>query len=297
MRASACASPGKAEGGTGTPPPQKKNRGGRGGGAREQPTAPKLPANTTRGGQTPNPEGTEDRTPKEAQGDHPAKTGNTKPGTAAHREKGHRNMQTHTTLEEKKNSQQPSPKERGWGDRDHKARDKDSQQPTPQSQTKTLPKKQSAKNTPRQPNQKGRGTAETRAQHARRHSAPQPGKAGNKRGPRTNTHPRTAPPTRRCRRPRGTGARAHTIPNTGPRKGGAQPKPKLQHARPHRTPEPETAGGRRSAHANHTRPISRPKPKPNHGQHEQPAKQGQHQKPYPNTPRARPCNRIYQFVF
>ena len=40
----------------------------------------------------------------------PAKTGNTKPGTAAHREKGLRTMQTHTT---KKKSQQPSPKERG----------------------------------------------------------------------------------------------------------------------------------------------------------------------------------------
>ena len=77
MRASACASPGKAEGGTGRPP-QKKTEGG-GGGAQKQPTATRLPANTTRGGQTHLPEGTEDRTPKEAQGDHPAKTGNTKP--------------------------------------------------------------------------------------------------------------------------------------------------------------------------------------------------------------------------
>ena len=83
-------------------PPQKKNRGGGVGGAREQPTATKPPANTTRGGQTPHPEGTQDRTPKEAQGDHPTKTGNTKPGTAAHREKGHRNMQTHTTPKKKK---------------------------------------------------------------------------------------------------------------------------------------------------------------------------------------------------
>ena len=46
-----------------------------------------------------------------------------------------------------------------------------------------------------------------------------------------------------------TGARAHRHPNTPPRRGGAQPKPKPQHARPHRTPEPEMAGGRRSAHA------------------------------------------------
>ena len=116
------------------PPRKKKTTEGGGGGARKQPTATKPPANTTRGGQTPLPEGTEDRTPKEAQGDHPAKTGNTKPGTAAHREKGHRNMQTHTT--QKKGSQQPSRKERGWGDRYHKARDRDTQQPTPQENKK-----------------------------------------------------------------------------------------------------------------------------------------------------------------
>ena len=128
MRASACASQGKAEGGTGRPPPKKKknNRGGRGGGGRKQPTATKPPANTTRGGQTPPPEGTEDRTPKEGQGDHRAKTGNTKSGPAAHREKGHRKMQTHNT--KKKKSQQPSRKERGWGDRDQRARDRDTHQ-------------------------------------------------------------------------------------------------------------------------------------------------------------------------
>ena len=38
---------------------------------------------------SPPPEGTEDRTPTEAQGDHPPKTGNTKPVTADHGEKGH----------------------------------------------------------------------------------------------------------------------------------------------------------------------------------------------------------------
>ena len=99
-----------------------------------QPTATKPPANTTRGGQTPHPEGTEDRTPKEAQGDHPAKTGNTKQGTAAHREKGQQNMQTHNKKKKRANS--PAPKEREWGDRDHKARDRDTQQPTTQSKKK-----------------------------------------------------------------------------------------------------------------------------------------------------------------
>ena len=114
MRASACASPGETEGGTGRPPfkNKKKNRGGRGGG-RIQPTATKPPANTTRGGQTPHPEGTEDRTAKEAQGDHPAKTGNTKPGTAAHREKGHRNMQTKKNIKKKESAAQPERKAMG----------------------------------------------------------------------------------------------------------------------------------------------------------------------------------------
>ena len=141
------------------PPPQKKNnRGGRGG-ARKQPTATKPPANTTRGGRTPPPpEGTKDRTPKEAQGDHPGKTGNTKPGTSAHREKGHRTLQTHTT--KKKKSQQSSPKERGSGDRDHKARDRDTQQ-----------KKKRKKNTPTtQPRRAGHsrdpGPAGTPTPHA-----------------------------------------------------------------------------------------------------------------------------------
>ena len=54
------------------PPPQRKKTGGGGGGARKQPTATKPPANTTRGGQTPHPEGTEDRTPKRGTGGPPS---------------------------------------------------------------------------------------------------------------------------------------------------------------------------------------------------------------------------------
>ena len=221
-------------------PPRKKKTGGEGGGAREQPTATKPPANYTRGGQNPHPEGTEDRTPKEAQGDDPAKTGNTKPGTAAHREKGHRNMQTHTMLEKKKEPP-AQPKRKGMGGQGPEGPGQ-GQPATDTTKPNQDTEKKSAKNTPRQPNQEGWGTAETRAKHARPHTAPQPGE-------RRGTTPCTAPPTRRCRTPRGTGARAHTHPNTPPRRGRAQPKPKPQHARAHRTPEPETAGGRRSAHA------------------------------------------------
>ena len=86
-------------------------------------------------------------------------------------------MQTHAT--KKKKSQQPNPKERGWGDRDHKARDRDTQQPI---------QKKSAKNTPRQPSQEGRGTAETRAQHTRPHREPEQETAGGKRGAHETTH-------------------------------------------------------------------------------------------------------------
>ena len=153
------------------PPPQKKRRG-EGEKARRQPTAAKPPANTTTGGQAPTPEGTEKRTPTEAQGDHPPKTGNTKPVTADHGEKGQGKKK------KKKESHQPSPKERGWRDRDHKARKK----------KKKKRKNRSAKNTPRQPSQKGLGTGEIRAQHTRPHGTPEPETAGGKQGAHETTH-------------------------------------------------------------------------------------------------------------
>ena len=114
----------------------------------------------------------------------------------------------------------------------------------------------------------------------------------NRQGARTNVHPHTAAPTRRCRRPRRTGARAHTHLNTPPRSDGAQPKPRPQHARPHRTAGAETAGCRRSTHSTTRVPYPRsrkvgcrPKPKPKHEHHKpQAAEEGRHHKPYPNTP-------------
>ena len=114
-----------------SPPPPKKKRRGEGGKARKQPTAAKPPANTTRGAQTPPPEGTEDRTPKEAQGDHPPKTGNTKPGTAAHREKGHRNKQ------KKKREPAAQPKRKGpQGPSQEKKKKKNAQKSHPDNPAK-----------------------------------------------------------------------------------------------------------------------------------------------------------------
>ena len=113
-------------------------------------------------------------TPTEAQGDHPPKTGNTKPVTADHGEKGH---------EKKKKREPPAQPER-----------KGMEGQGPQSRKKKKKKKrknQSAKkkkNTPRQPSQEGLGTDDTGAQHTRPHRAPEPETAGGKRGAHETTH-------------------------------------------------------------------------------------------------------------
>ena len=166
-------------------PPPKKKRRGEGEKARKQPTAAQPPANTTTGGQAPPPEKKKKKkkkkrgTPAEAQGNHPPKTGNTKPVTADHGEKGHGKKKK---KKKKKESHQPSPQERGWRDRDHKAQKKKKKK---KRKNKSAKKK---KNTPRQPSQDGLGTGETRAQHERPHRAPEPETAGGKRGAHETTH-------------------------------------------------------------------------------------------------------------
>ena len=116
MRASACASQRKAEGGTGSPPPPKK-RGGRGGGRENSTQPPNRPPTPPEAAEPPTQKAPKTGPPKGHKGIHPAKTGNTKPGTAAHREKGHRNMQTHTTKKKRKSASSPAQKkgERGKG--------------------------------------------------------------------------------------------------------------------------------------------------------------------------------------
>ena len=264
------------------PPPQKKQTGRGGGGAREQPTATKPPANTTRGGQTPQPEGTEDRTTKEAQEDHPAKTGNTKPETAAHRERGHQNMETQTTLKKKK-SQQPSPKERGWGDRDHKLGKGTASNRHHKAKPRHAEKKKRKKHTPttqprraghcrdprpartpthRTPARKGEEQVGRAHKHAPPHSNPNQEVQETTRDGRTSTHTPQHPPKERWSAAKNQ-TPAHTPgPHTRTRDGGGQ----AERAR------------------NQTCPISRSKPKPNYEHHKQPAKEGQHHKRYPNTP-------------
>ena len=167
--------PGKAEGGTGSPPPPLKKTERGGGGRENRPQPPNRPPTPPEAAKPPPPppEGTEDRTPEEARGHHPAKTSNTKPGTAAHREKGHRNMRTHTT---KKKEPAAKPERRGMGGQG------------PQGPGQGYPaKKKNAKNIPRQPSHEKLGTAETRAQHARPHRTPEPETAGGKWGAHKTT--------------------------------------------------------------------------------------------------------------
>ena len=191
-------------------------------------------------------------------------------------------MQTHTTLEKKK-CQQPHLKERGWGDRDHTARYRDSQQPTPQTQTKTRPKKKRKKHTPttqprrvghsrdpgpartptqRTPARKGRDQAGRAHKHALPHSDPNQEVQDTMRDGGTSTHTPQHPPKER------RGAAETQTPACTP------------------TPHIGTGNGQGQAERarNHTSPICRPKPKPIHKHHKQLAKEGQHHKPYPNTP-------------
>ena len=212
------------------PPPENKKRGGRGGGAKTAHSHQTTRQNHQR---RPNPPPRRHRRQDPQRGTGGPPSQNRQHQARNSGPPGKVTLKHADTHHEKKKNQQPSPKERGWGDRDHKARDTDTQQPTPQSK-----KTKSAKKTPGQPSQEGRSTAETRAQHARPHRTPEPETAGGKRP--------------------------------------GQPQKALFSAKER---EKKAEGAR-----NHTRPISRPKPKPNHEHHKQPAKEGQHHKPCPNTP-------------
>ena len=231
MRASACASPGKAEGGTGSPPAQKKkkNRGGRGGGAK---TAHSHETARQHHGRRPSPppEGTEDRTPKNAQGDHPAKTGNTKPGTAAHQGKG-TPKQADTHHERKKKETAAQPETKGMG----------GQGPQGPGQGHPEKKTKSAKNTSRQPSQKRLGTAETRAQHTRPHqNRKRRGTSGAPMQPHTSDKQAETEPNPRT--PQTADTRG-TTPQTVPKHTNPRPQPGLAgltKPTPNRKPDPNT---------------------------------------------------------
>ena len=152
------------------PPPKKKEEGG----GKGTKTAHSRQTARQHHHRRPNPppEGTEDRTPTEAQGDHPPKTGNTKPVTAA---QGKRDTETKKKKKKKRESHQPSPKERGWRDRDRKARKKKKKNQKLKKHTPTT-----------QPRRAGH--SRDPGQHTRPHRTPEPETAGGKRGAHETTH-------------------------------------------------------------------------------------------------------------
>ena len=158
------------------PPPKEKKEGGRGKGTKTAHSRQTARQHHHRRPSPPPQKATEKekkRTPTEAQGDHPPKTGNTKPVTADHGEKGH-------GKKKKKKREPPAQPER-----------KGMEGQGPQSPGKKKRKektKAQKKNTPRQPSQERLGTGEIRAKHTRPHCAPEPETAGGKQGAHETTH-------------------------------------------------------------------------------------------------------------
>ena len=265
MPASVCASPGKADGGTGRPPPKKER--GRGGGGKS--TAQSH--HTTRQHHKRRPNLPPRRHPRQdpQRGTEGASSQNWHHQARNSGPADAQNAQTHATQKKKRN-QQPTPKERGGGDRDHKAWDVDSQQPKKKKLHPDNPtKKGGAQPRPgpsthahtAHPGQERRGTSGARPQTRTPAQHPQPGGAGDHAG-RAHEHTHTPTPFKERRNAAETQTRARTpAPHTG--NGGVQE----ERAR------------------NQTRPICKPKPKLNHKHHKpQLVKEGRRHKPYTNTP-------------
>ena len=225
--------PGKAERGTGSPPPIKKttkNRWGEGEGGAKTAHSHQTARQHHQRRPNPPPEGTEDRTPEEAQGDHPAKTRNTKPGTAAHREKGRRNMQTPTT--KKKKEPAARAERRGMGGQG------------PQGPGQGHPAKKKAQKT-HPDNPATKGWAQPRhgpSTHA--HTARQNRKRWGASGARTTPHTshKQAETEPQPRTPQTTDTRG-TPPQTVPKHTHPRPQPGLAglaKRTPNRKPDPNT---------------------------------------------------------
>ena len=198
------------------PPPQKKNNsGGRGGGAK---TAHSHQIARQHHQRQPNPPPRKHRRqePRRGTGGPPSQNWQHQARNSSPPGKGTRkHADTH---HKKKRSQQPSPKEGGWGDKDHKAWDRDTQQPTPQRK-----KEEKAQKThPANPAKKG--WAEPRpgpSKHA--HTARRNQKRRGASGARTKPHtshkqaePKAQPRTSQTADTRGT--TPQTVPkHTHPR--------------------------------------------------------------------------------
>ena len=240
MRASACASPGRAEGGIGRPPPPKKTR--RGGETARQ---------HHKGRPNPPPRRHRDRTPKGAQGDHPSETGNTKPGTAAQRGKGHpKRADTHHAGTRKEKEQATQPKREGMGgtgntrpgtrtasDQHHKAKARNAKKkhgPTTQPRRAGHSRDPGPARTGTQhsPARKGGEQAGRAHKHTPPHSTPNQEVQKTTRDGRTITHTPQHPP-KEWRGAAETQAPARTpTVHTGTGNGGVQAERARNHARP-----------------------------------------------------------------
>ena len=131
------------------------------------PQPPNRPPTTQKGAKPPT-----QRAPKTGPPNRHRGTTQPKPATPSQKQRPTGKRGTETSRKKKKKKASSPARKKGDGGRDHEARERDTQQPEK--------KKKSAKNTTRQPSQEGRGTAETRAQHARPHRTPEPEMAGGK---------------------------------------------------------------------------------------------------------------------
>ena len=259
-------------------PSEKRKKGG---GGENGPQPPRRRPTPQEAAKPPTQTAPKTGPPKGAPGDHPAKTGNTKPRTAAHCEKGHpKHADTHHAGKEKKtqNSKQRGPEEKEWEDRDHETQDRDNQRPTPQSPKRKKHKREGGGAHPTN------GNTRTPLRHRR-----PPRKDGGKQGTRTTARvPQQYPPKER-RGAAQTWTPTHMpTPHTRAGNGGEQEERAHSHARPKTLPRtggvqaetqtqpqtPRTQAGKRGGKPQpvpkytHPRPqpglAGLPKPKPKH---------------------------------
>ena len=209
------------------PPPKKKKGGGRGKRHENSPQPPNRPPTPPQAAKPPPRKGNEDRTPTEAQGDHPPKTGNTKPVTAAHGEKGHRN-------EKKKKKRATSPaRKKGDGGTGT----------TKPGKKKKKEKTKAQKTHPDNPAKRGwaqpRPGPSTHAHTARRHRK----RRGASRAPtKPHTSQKQAETDAQPRTPQTADIRG-TTPQTVPKHTHPRPQPGLAgltKPTPNRQPDPNT---------------------------------------------------------
>ena len=219
-------------------PPKKKKKGrGEGEKTRKQPTAAQHPPTPPQAARPPPQEKKKKKkrgTPAEAQGNHPPKTGNTKPVTADHREKGHGRKKK--KKKKKKESHQPSPEERGWRDRDHKAQKKKKKR---KEETKAQKKKTPPDNPAKTDWAQARPGPSTHAHTARRNRKRR-GASGAPTKPHTSQ--KQAETEAQPRTPQIADSRG-TTPQIEPKNTHPKPQPGLTgltKPAPNRQPDPNT---------------------------------------------------------